>query len=122
MPKRAQSLGSLTQGRLEPLISSEYRLEAEDLPGGRGRVVEHQQTIAKTVRVSLRVPRRQSLVPLGGGRELIGIQILSWVHCVSVPFDRGAEASINCGCDCEEYGPIVHEPAHQLKHRKSFFG
>ena len=67
MSKRRELLHALAQRRFEPLIACECRPEPEDLPRGSTRVVEHQQTIAQTVRMPLGIPRGEVLFAVDWG-------------------------------------------------------
>src|SRR5262245_23202730 len=84
MVKGSQAFDALTQCRLELRVSTERRSEPEYFPGGRARVVEHQQTVAKTVGMSLRVPGGERFVTLRHRRVLVDDEIVSHGHGISI--------------------------------------
>jgi hypothetical protein len=84
MMKVAQSFDAVAQCRLEPWVARQRRLEAEDFPGWSTCVVEHQETIAETIRVPLRVPSGQATAALDHGNERVDDQIVARSHGASI--------------------------------------
>jgi hypothetical protein len=84
MLKRAESLDPLPQCRLELRLLGKRLLEPEDLPRGRTRVVEHEQAIAKAIRVPLRIPGGQAAAAFDHGSKLVDDQISGHSHGASI--------------------------------------
>ena len=75
--ERCQTLDRLAQCALESRCIRQRWTESEQLERSRARVVEHQQTIAETVRDSLRVPTRDRRLRGRGPARGIGEKIVS---------------------------------------------
>src|SRR5262249_10876576 len=97
--KRRQLLHSLAQSCFESAIAGQRGLEPEDFPRGCARVVEHEQTIAKTVRVSLRVPGGQVRFAALCRRQLVDDEIVRHAHGINilVAGRKASTRSFGCG-------------------------